>query len=56
MCLEQNRMFVDRAEDAGRGPNLDFFADVVNEWLLTKLFFAIEYDFIFFASSLSALS
>ena len=28
--------------------NLDFFAGAVNEWLLTKLLFAIKYDFFFF--------
>ena len=38
--------------------NLDIFADVINEWPFTKLFFAIEYDFffVFFVSSLSATS
>ena len=30
---------------------LDVFADLINKWPLTKLFFAIEYDFLFFFPS-----
>ena len=56
VCLVQNWMFVDRGEEGVGFRNLELFVDVINEWPLTKLFFAYEYDFFSFVSLLSAPS
>ena len=49
MCLEQNRMFVDRRDEAGgEYRNLYFYADVVNECQLTKFLYCLLLNMIFF--------
>ena len=45
--LRPNWMFADRGEEEGGVWNLDFSADVISEWPLTKLFFAVKYVFFF---------
>ena len=56
MCLEQNRMFVDRRDEAGgEYRNLYFYADVVNECQLTKFLYCLLLNMIFFSLPLHSL-
>ena len=56
VCLDQNLTFICLWIEGKKFRLFEVFADVINEWLLAKLFFATEYDFFFFASLLSAPS